>query len=956
VETIVVFWPSVAIAFGTLSQSLATGFGLFYEFLKAFMDLAATPMQGLFSFLGITVPKEIAAAVTFGFIAVAAILFVRSSFTRIAFRNVPRRKLRNSLTVLAIILGVALVVGVNISFDSSFAEFNRTISQAAGNVDISIRSTLDEPLNQSLLKTVKAVDGVADASPRISGQVGVLEPNNEWKAATMVGIDSTIDFSYKDTNIMGELPQLRVNSTDAVIDEGLNYSIGDIFKANFTTGYTPAGMPGPQKQIELRVVGIYRPKQSGTAIGNSHTVFIDLVKAQNIFGLEDKIDYIIVKVAEISQTDQAVERIGELGTTYVVSPVKENILTQMSQASTGFQSGLQIMSVLTVCVAIVIILNTIYLNVGERTFEIGILRSIGSSRRQIFWLFFSESMALGTVGVITGLALGIPLAQGFTSLSSMLSTALMPPATNLIVKPWNFVLGAAIGLAATAIGGLFPSTVASRIDIIRALRPSIRKSGKPRTALKLVTAGAPITALSVVAFMYLAGRSGSGGFSSLYMLISVFPLLMVGLICLAAGLLRALNPVMERVLILFGRNRKIISRNIGRNLIRSTICFTLIGMTLSPIIVVAGVQSGVVTGLEDVIHSFYSADLTVTSQNLLKRSFATNLTQIDNGSLVANTAPVLIVPGTVILSNNMSTETKSRSMVLAIDSTYSKVMSMKFSEETPTTVLTTLDTAGTIILTSPLAKSLNAAINTTLKMQTISQNTYQPTWVSFRVVGIAVGSMLEWEHGLYSSPLSEACYISYASLNTSFPQYSEASDLFFIKIRSGQNVNHLEDRIMGLYGSENLLSTLTVDDALGPAKAGIDSTFTILNAVVMFAVVNAAIGVAAIMVMNITERRREIGIERSLGMSRFQVITSIIGEAWVLAITGFLVGTAAGLILYQVTISFMRLAGFPIPFTIPFNSIWLSLLLAVLASLISAAYPAYRASKLNIIEALRRLA
>ena len=214
--------------------------------------------------------------------------------------------------------------------------------------------------------------------------------------------------------------------------------------------------------------------------------------------------------------------------------------------------------------------------------------------------------------------------------------------------------------------------------------------------------------------------------------------------------------------------------------------------------------------------------------------------------------------------------------------------------------------------------------------------------------------MLEWNHGIYSSSLSEASYISYESLNETFPEFNETANLFFTKINPEQEVNVVRDRVKEIYGSEYQLNTLTTEDTLNPAREGIDKTFAILNGVVMFAVVNAAIGVAALMVMNISERRREIGILRSLGMSRLQVVASTVGEAVVLAGAGAAVGIIAGLILNQVTIGFMQTMGFPIPFAIPFDSIWLSLLLATVASLISAAYPAYRASRLRIVDSLRR--
>jgi len=984
------------------SDAVAMGLDLFSKFIQSFVDLASLPVVNLFSLFRIAISREIAAMVMVSILFVSLFLFVRSSFTRIAMKNVPKRKLRNALTVVAIILGVALVVGVNISLDSSLIEFKQTINEAAGNVDINIRSTLNEPFNQSILETITEVKGVSNASLRISDPVQIWEPRDEeWVAATLVGVNSRSDFSYLDLDSMGQLAQLEVNGTGVVVDEGLNFTIGEILKLKIIpVNYTDylIGQSNSSEEIEFKVVGIFQPQQIG-AVQGKHTIFIDFVKAQHIFDREDKADYIIVKVAEIEKTDQVIKNLEQLGELYIISPVKENILAQMSQASTGFQYGLQIMSFLTVCVAIILILNTTYLNVGERIFEIGILRSIGSSRRQIFWMFFSESIVLGIIGVIIGLILAIPLAQTFTFLSSQISSALIPPPETFVIKPWNFILGAGIGLAASTLGGIFPSLFASRIDIIKALRPAIRKSGKSRTAIKLIGAGLPITFFSLLIFTNISEQHGSGSFSALNILALVVPFLMVGLISLTAGLLRGLNPVIERCLIFFGGNRRIIARNIGRNLLRSTICFTLIGMTLSFIIVISGAQSGVVTGLEDVIQSFYSADLTIMSETPLNKSFSMNLTLIDNGSLIDKVAPALIIPRTVMLLNNIS-ETNSSSMIIAIDSTYPEVMSMKFTEETPPDVFLKLQENGTIILTSPLANSLNANVNDKIQMSLISivlpenipfttsnvssfngtipsASSYNGTYSSnisnnmaqnyttiykpevqiinenFTVIGIAVGSMLEWNHGLYSSPLSEASYISYNSLGITFPDYNEVSNLFFTKIKSDR-VELAQDRVKEIYGSEYLLSTMTVNDALNPARTGIDNTFTILNAIVMFAVVNAAVGVTAIMVMNISERRREIGIVRSLGMSRFQVVTSIIGEASVLAATGFAIGTIAGLILNKVTIGFMRVTGFPLPYTIPFDSIWLSLFLAFIASFISAAYPAYRVSRLKIVDSLRR--
>lgn len=89
-------------------------------------------------------------------------------------------------------------------------------------------------------------------------------------------------------------------------------------------------------------------------------------------------------------------------------------------------------------------------------------------------------------------------------------------------------------------------------------------------------------------------------------------------------------------------------------------------------------------------------------------------------------------------------------------------------------------------------------------------------------------------------------------------------------------------------------------------------------------------------------------------MSRMQVITSIVGEVLVLGIVGFAISVGLGLIFQSIVVTFMNLAGFIMPLTISTSSIQLALIEALVISVISAAYPAYRASKLGIADSLRR--
>ncbi len=911
------------------------------------------------------------------------------SFTSIALRNIPKRKLRNSLTVLAIILGVTLIVGVNIAFDSVYDQFGLTINQAVGNVDVNIRSALNMPFNQTTLTTVNQTVGVADSYSRLSGLVNA-SGSKQWVSAMLVGVNTASDFDYTDPsamNITGQL-QLPFNGTDVVVDDRLNFTGGQEIVVNVTTGFSQTF---ETRNYTLKVVGLYHvsefERQYGGVFGQGYSgyrIYVDLAKAQTMLNSTDKINSISVKLQDSKQTSRVVNNLSSsLGNDYIVNPVKESLLNIVSKATFGLKSGLQIMSVMALCVAIVIVLNTMYMNIGERTHEIGILRSQGASTGQVFWIFFSESIILGLIGVAIGLVSGLFVTDVFRYFTSRIFQPFSPGVSFQFALPQttvqHLILGIAAGLLTVMIGGLFPSLSACRTSVISALRPSMRKPGKQRTALKLVLIGLPLTIFGTFIFVWydLFSQFGIG----LYAVSALAPIAMLGVTLLAAGLLRSGGWAIEKSLFAFGKTKKIISRNVERNLLRSTICFALIGMSLSLVVVMGGAQIGTVAGVENVIRSFSSSDLTVMSEDMIPKLFNDNVTRIE---AVNASTPVLVVPDRTIMQNNQSSSpVNSSSTVLAIDpASYPTVMSMTFSEDTPANVFDKLSGNSTIILTSPLAKSLNASVGDEVKIrfieyqdQVIEQAIVIPSplgpqyrvmqyhyqvpvlaWKNFTVVGVAQGAWLDiMSFGNFV--LSEASYISFSNLNATFPnsaeEYVDKANLFFVKVDANTNIEQAKNDLLNAYGNDYSLSVTTYDDAVNRVRNSIDEIFYILYSIVMFAVLNAGIGVAAIMIMNVAERRREIGIFRSQGMSKSQVVTSIIGEAAFLGVVGFAMGIIVGLMFHRVTVSYMRLEGFPMAFMIPFDAMAVTLVLALLTAVISAVYPANKASKQNIVDAIR---
>ncbi len=133
-----------------------------------------------------------------------------------------------------------------------------------------------------------------------------------------------------------------------------------------------------------------------------------------------------------------------------------------------------------------------------------------------------------------------------------------------------------------------------------------------------------------------------------------------------------------------------------------------------------------------------------------------------------------------------------------------------------------------------------------------------------------------------------------------------------------------------------------------------DETFGLFNVLALIAVLVAALGVANTLLMNVLERIREVGVLRSLGMTRRQVGRMIRGEAAMLGAMGATLGLAVGV---PHSVAGMRLvnqlSGYRVDYVFPLAACLVSIGAVLLVSQLAALYPAGRAARLNIVRAIQ---
>jgi hypothetical protein len=173
---------------------------------------------------------------------------------KIASRSVPKRRARTILTITAVFLGVALLVGINMATASALSEFNNYINKFWGATDIVVAYGTEAPFySNRTLNIVQSNPLVRQTTQRLDwlGAIGNSVSNSTF---FIVGVDPRTDFDYASFNITGSP---RVSSGEAVVDNALaqkyGLNIGSTFEIFTLTSQ------GSLRPIPLRVAGINYP-------------------------------------------------------------------------------------------------------------------------------------------------------------------------------------------------------------------------------------------------------------------------------------------------------------------------------------------------------------------------------------------------------------------------------------------------------------------------------------------------------------------------------------------------------------------------------------------------------------------------------------------------------------------------------------------------------------------------
>ena len=402
----------------------------------------------------------------------------------LSFEALKERKLRASLTTLMVVIGAALVTGLN-GLTTGLNEYMvKQFSTLGANVIIVLPGSQSIRLDNQVTKNLEKIHDVVTALPFIQ-QSATIESGGSSRNVFVMGIDQqklhlvipTLELES------GSLIQPS-DSTGIVIGNTVAYPPGQSipfaqYGQSITIKFLAQGEASPSLvKASFRVKGII--KYMGTSsvfIPIDRMALISLNAANSLFKRAGVYDGILLVATNQDVVEKIVSDIRKILGTNVEIHTAKSIIQTIQNIMGAFQLFMGSVASVSLIVASVGILAGLYTAVMERTKEIGILKALGFKNHAILLLFLNEALWIGIIGGLIGDVLGIGLGYALaisagemrrrTTIQSPIGQlGYIPPIFTLenLIFVWIFCLLLSI------IAGVYPAWKASKLDPVVALR------------------------------------------------------------------------------------------------------------------------------------------------------------------------------------------------------------------------------------------------------------------------------------------------------------------------------------------------------------------------------------------------------------------------------------------------------------------------------------------------------
>lgn len=842
---------------------------------------------------------------------------------RLAMRSARAHWRRFVLTAAAVLVGVAFVVAAFVLTDSLAESIRSLLRDTAGRSDFVVRSATGSTggpggvfggsragVRAERLAAFEAVSGVAAADGIVSGPGQLLD-----KEGTSGAFDFTLLSNWpNEPDLFGVQLQSGAepkSPNDVVIDaetaEERSLALGD-----------PVRVATRRGVVEATVSGISQQRGTGLITAASILAFAP-ERAAELVGVPGW--YSVVNVRMAPGADPAAVRAGlQQAGGDEVSVFSSEALLDAAQADieeglTNFVGLLLGFAAVTLFVSAFLIWNTFTIVVAQRTREMALLRAVGAARRQVATAVVGEGLVVGVAASALGIGVGVLLGTGLQRLIVSLGVAL--PLERVVFQPRTAVFGVVVGVGVTLVSVVGPARRATSVPPVAAIAavdatPSRRTLGRPVLGSILLAAGLVVGLRSLArpaepvdpriqgvalgALLVFLGVAGVARF-------------------LAGPIVAVIGAPVRRM----GVGGRIAVRNAVRNPRRtaSTASALMIGLALVATTLVVG--ESVRTAIRGGLTRSVTADVVVDSGSVAPFDGAA-IESIGSASGVASAVPFSIARADTVGGPRRVTMTTGdvERMASVVD---------------PELVEGRLPTGG-----DEIAVNRRWAADKGVELGQVLTLKGGDATTDLRVVGVYQ------RREIYDDTFAQTAAVQ------GLLGVEPAARLVFVTTEEDSAPVAVADELAEVVASIPNSSADVASDFIEGRTGSVDIIISIVNVLLLFAVLVAALGIANTLALSVVERTRELGLLRAVGMSRRRMRLMV-------RLEGVMIGSFGGILGLVVGVSFGAALVAALPaenaeLTLPWIRLLVLLLVGSVLGIVASALPARRAGRLDVLRAI----
>jgi putative ABC transport system permease protein len=843
---------------------------------------------------------------------------------RVALRGLRARPLRTALTALAVVLGVAMIAGTYIFTDTINRSFTEVFAQANTGTDVAITprkvdkdfSTDPPPLDERLVRRVRAVDGVASASGAVFGAASIRKPDGDpvGRGSFVSSLQPAPFEQFR--FVTGRAPRTSSEiGLDEKTFEGQGFKLGDSVKIVGDAG---------ARRFEL--VGAARFGDVSSVAGYPVAI-ATLPTAQALAGRSGKLDTISAAGRAGVTPGQLRERVrvalrGEPATVRTGTEDAAKRAADLEKSFSFFRTALLVFGGIALFVGAFVIYNTFSITVAQRTRELALLRMLGATRRQVLRSVVLEAAVIGLIASLLGLLGGLLLVPGLRALFKAIGADL--PATASVIATRTIVVSLLVGVVVTVIASLVPALRATRIAPIAALREGLTGTARAGRGRLVVAGLLCLGGAGVVAYGLFGGASGSGAAATLGAgSVAIF----LGVALFSPQLVRPIAAIVGAPLQrLGGVSGRLARENATRNPARTAVTAAALMVGVALVVFVSIFAAGLQGSIDRAVDRAFAGDLTVGAKSF-------------GQTPPALAAAVRRVPGVGSVSSVRFSEAKiagkrGTTSVAGIDpATLARTYTLRWKDGSDAT-LARLGRDG-ILADVGFSKKARIGQRVTLLTPAGKRVTY------------AIRGLLD--EGSDFGLLGGGLVVPNGRLAADFN--AKQDSFVFLRFAPGADPVRTRRAIDRTLAASFPDARTRDREQVKQQQAGqINQLLYLIYALLALSVIVSLFGIVNTLALSIFERTRELGLLRAVGMSRRQVKRIVRLEAVITSLIGALLGLVLG-VLFALAISRpLEAEGFTLTF--PIATLLALMAGAALAGMLASLWPARRAARLDVLRAL----